>query len=76
MAVKLAANDKSNAENIRMLGEGWTGEEAWAIALFCAVRHVDSMEEALIAAVNHDGDSDSTGAVCGNIMAPFMDMRL
>ena len=68
MAVKLAANDKSDAENIRMLGEGWTGEEAWAIALYCAVRHVGSIEEALIAAVNHDGDSDSTGAVCGNIM--------
>ncbi|MDD6944012.1 MAG: ADP-ribosylglycohydrolase family protein, partial [Muribaculaceae bacterium] len=51
-----------------MLGEGWTGEEAWAIALYCAIRHIDNMEEAIIAAVNHDGDSDSTGAVCGNIM--------
>ena len=68
MAVTLAANDKSDAENIHLLGEGWTGEEAWAIALYCAVRHVGSMEDALIAAVNHDGDSDSTGAVCGNIM--------
>lgn len=26
------------------------------------------MEDAIIAAVNHDGESDSTGAVCGNIM--------
>ena len=68
MAVKLAANDKSDAENISMLGEGWTGEEAWAIALYCAIRHIGSMEKALVAAVNHNGDSDSTGAVCGNIM--------
>ena len=68
MAVTLAANDKSDADNIRMLGEGWTGEEAWAIALYCIVRHIDSIEDAIIAAVNHDGDSDSTGAVCGNIM--------
>ena len=67
-ALSLAANDKSDAENIRLLGEGWTGEEAWAIALYCAVRHIDNIEDALIAAVNHDGDSDSTGAVCGNIM--------
>lgn len=29
MAVTLAANEKSDAENIRSLGEGWTGEEAW-----------------------------------------------
>lgn len=68
IAVKIAGNDKSDAENIPQLGEGWTGEEAWAIALYCAVRHVDSIEDALIAAVNHDGDSDSTGAICGNIM--------
>ena len=68
MAVSLAANDESDAENIRALGEGWTGEEAWAIALYCAVRHVDSIEDAIIAAVNHDGDSDSTSAICGNIM--------
>lgn len=67
-AVDLAANGKSDAENIRLLGEGWTGEEAWAIALYCAVRHIDSMDDAITAAVNHDGDSDSTGSVCGNIM--------
>lgn len=67
-ALSLAANDKSDADNIRLLGEGWTGEEAWAIALYCAVRHIDSIKDALIAAVNHDGDSDSTGAICGNIM--------
>ncbi|MGI6218834.1 MAG: ADP-ribosylglycohydrolase family protein [Bacteroidaceae bacterium] len=67
-AVTLAENNCTDAENIMQLGEGWRGEEAWAIALYCAVRHVDSIEEAIIAAVNHDGDSDSTGSVCGNIM--------
>lgn len=67
-AVMLALNDESDVENIRRLGEGWTGEEAWAIAIYCVVRHVDNIEEAIFAAVNHDGDSDSTGAICGNIM--------
>ena len=71
LAVSLAGNERSDAENIRRLGEGWTGEEAWAIALYCAMRHVYSIEEAIIAAVNHDGDSDSTGAICGNIMGAF-----
>lgn len=32
------------------------------------MRHIDSVERAIIAAVNHDGDSDSTGSICGNIM--------
>lgn len=67
-ATALAGNDRDDAENIRQLGEGWTGEEAWAIALYCALRHADSVEDAIIASVNHDGDSDSTGSVCGNIM--------
>jgi ADP-ribosylglycohydrolase len=67
-AIELAKNDHQDSENIRQLGEGWIGDEAWAIALYCAVRHVDSMDDAIIAAVNHDGDSDSTGSICGNIM--------
>ena len=67
-AVALAGNGRSDADNIRSLGEGWTGEEAWGIALYCAMRHADSVEDAIMAAVNHDGDSDSTGSICGNIM--------
>ena len=67
-ALRLANSDTPDIEVISELGEGWTGEEAWAIALFCAVRHIDSVEEAIISSVNHDGDSDSTGSITGNIM--------
>ena len=67
-AVQLAHSDISDADAIRQLGEGWVAEETWAIALYCAIRHIDSVEDAIIASVNHDGDSDSTGSVCGNIM--------
>ncbi len=67
-AVRLAHSDISDADAIRELGEGWVAEETWAVALFCAIRHIDSLEDAIIASVNHDGDSDSTGSVCGNIM--------
>ena len=68
LAVSLSGNDQPDLENIGRLGEGWTGDEALAIALYCALRHFDNFEEAMIAAVNHGGDSDSTGAVCGNIL--------
>ena len=67
-AIFLLDNGKTDLENISHLGEGWTGEEALAIALFCALKHFDNFEEAMIAAVNHGGDSDSTGAVTGNIL--------
>ncbi len=66
--VRLANSDKQDAVAIRELGEGWTGEEAWAIALYCSLRHIDSIKAAIIASVNHDGDSDSTGSITGNIM--------
>lgn len=67
-AILLVDNGKTDLENIGTLGEGWTGEEALAIALFCALKHFDSFEGAIIAAVNHGGDSDSTGSVTGNIL--------
>ena len=67
-AIFLLDNGKTDLENIGHLGEGWTGEEALAIALFCAMKHFDSFEDAMIASVNHGGDSDSTGAVTGNIL--------
>jgi ADP-ribosylglycohydrolase len=67
-AIFLLDNGKADLENVDHLGEGWTGEEALAIALYCALKHFDSFEDAMIAAVNHGGDSDSTGAVTGNIL--------
>ena len=67
-AIRLAHSDLSDADAIRELGEGWVAEETWAIALYCAIRHINSVEDAIISSVNHNGDSDSTGSVCGNIM--------
>lgn len=67
-AVLLLDCGKTDLENIGSLGEGWVGEETLAIALYCALKHFDSFENAMIAAVNHGGDSDSTGAVTGNIL--------
>ena len=67
-AIHFAESDIPDEEAIRRLGEGWTAEEAWAISIFCAIRHIGSMKDAIIAAVNHDGDSDSTGSITGNIM--------
>ena len=58
----------TDLEAIHRLGEGWVGEEALAIAVFCAARYEDNFDRAITAAVNHKGDSDSTGAVAGNIL--------
>ena len=49
-------------------GGGWTGEKALAIALFCALSFPDDLRAGVLAAVNHGGDSDTTGAITGNIL--------
>ncbi len=71
-AVELAETDKPAHEAIRILGQGWVGEEAMAIALYCALKFQDDMEECLSAAVTHDGDSDSTGAIAGNLLGAWL----
>lgn len=60
------------AEAIKELGEGWVAEEALAIAVYCSLKFSDSFGEAIIAAVNHSGDSDSTGSMTGNIMGAHL----
>ena len=67
-AVELAATNPGDAAMVETLGGGWVGEETLAIALYCALSHPDDFEKALLLSVNHSGDSDSTGAVCGNLM--------
>ena len=67
-AFTLAASDLPDHEAIELIGGGWVGDEALAIALYCAVKHFDDYERAMVAAVNHSGDSDSTGAITGNIL--------
>ena len=57
---------------IEKIGGGWTGHEALAIAIYSALKYKDSFEDAIICAVNHSGDSDSTGAICGNIMGALL----
>lgn len=67
-AVDLADGGKPDSECIREIGEGWVAEETLAIAVFCALRHENDFSAGIVAAVNHSGDSDSTGAVTGNIL--------
>lgn len=67
-AVRLAGEDLDDLDAIHQLGQGWVAEETLAIAVYCAIKYETDFDKALIAAVNHEGDSDSTGAVTGNIL--------
>lgn len=71
-AVKLSQSDVTEIEAIHMLGEGWVAEETLAIAIYCSLKHSKDFRKAIIASVNHNGDSDSTGAVTGNILGAYL----
>ena len=71
-AVQLSENDAPDLENIHALGEGWVAEEAMAIAIYCALKYQDDFSKAIIVSVNHKGDSDSTGAITGNILGAMV----
>lgn len=86
-AVVLADGGGAAPEKVETLGAGWVAEEALAIAVYCAMveqapaRHrgdgfgaypgITPFQQALLLAVNHSGDSDSTGAMCGDILGAW-----
>ena len=73
-AVDLATDNDitDDLDAIHQLGEGWIGEEALAIAVYCALKHDNDFDAAIISSVNHNGDSDSTGAIAGNILGTYL----
>lgn len=71
-SLELAVSDKTDTDAIWELGEGWVAEETLAIAVFSVMRYINDFEMCIRCAVNHDGDSDSTGAVAGNIVGAIL----
>lgn len=64
-----SSNSAPDQTNIAQLGAGWVAEEALAIALYCALKYQNRPLRAFEVAVNHGGDSDSTGALTGQIVS-------
>ena len=74
-AKELSKSDIDPLSAIEQLGRGWTGHEAIAISLYCALKEPSNFEKALQIAVNHSGDSDSTGAIVGNILGAHLGLE-
>ena len=71
-ALDLAESDRTDFDAINILGEGWVAEETLAIAVFSTMRYIDDFDKCIRCSVNHSGDSDSTGAVAGNIIGAIL----
>lgn len=61
------AEQGASTYNLELLGEGWLAEEALAISVYCALVAGDFRSGVLLA-VNHSGDSDSTGSITGQML--------
>jgi len=72
LAQKLSVSQKLPEESIQAIGEGWVGEEALAISLYCSLKFSDNFKRGILAAVNHSGDSDSTGSITGAILGTLL----
>ena len=81
-AVRLAETGRLDPEElVQQLGEGWVAEEAFAVGLYAVLATApdaaapgapeDHFRAAVGLAVNHSGDSDSTGSIAGNILGAF-----
>lgn len=66
-SVALAKEGAPEPQKVASLGQGWVAEQALAIAVYCALAARD-FDEGVLLAVNHSGDSDSTGSIAGNIL--------
>lgn len=72
-AIRFKDNQLQDWEIIEnRLGGGWVAEETLAIAIISVLRHIDDFKGCMICSVNHGGDSDSTGAVAGNIIGAIL----
>ena len=67
LAADVSAGSEPSPATVESLGGGWVAEEALAIGLYCALVARDFAHGVLLA-VNHGGDSDSTGAIAGNLL--------
>lgn len=57
-----------SAENVESLGGAWIAEEALSISLFASLVYENDFRNGVLLAINHSGDSDSTGAITGNLL--------
>ncbi|MGI6588478.1 MAG: ADP-ribosylglycohydrolase family protein [Peptococcia bacterium] len=74
-AMKLAKSDKEPREAIGLIGEGRVAEEALAVAIYSVLKYPHDFKKALYVAVNHDGGSNSIGAITGNILGAYLGIK-
>lgn len=58
------------------LGEGWVGDEAIALALYCVLKYPNDYVSAVRRGANTDGDSDSIACIAGGILGARLGLEV
>lgn len=67
LAMEFGSRMRHNPKQaIHRLGQGWVGDEALAIAIYCFLS-ARNFQDLIVRAANHDGDSDSTASIAGQL---------
>lgn len=70
----VAQDGPPSPEVLESQGGGWVAEEALAISLCCALTAAD-FSHGVLMAVNHSGDSDSTGVITGSLLGATLGVQ-
>lgn len=62
-------------EVVESFGQGFLADEALAIAIYCSLVAHDDFAAGVRLAINHGGDSDSTGSMTGQILGAYLGKR-
>lgn len=69
--VKSVLDYKNHFEALQILGEGWLGHEAVALALYCVLKNPHDYEKTVLMGANTNGDSDSIACIAGAISGAY-----
>ncbi len=56
---------------LKKIGEGWKGDEAVAMALYCFLKNPTDYAKTVLMGANIDGDSDSVASIAGAISGAY-----
>ena len=57
---------------LKYLGEGWIGEDAVALALYCFLKYPEDYRKTVIRGADTNGDSDSIACIAGGISGAYL----
>ncbi|MDR0596450.1 MAG: ADP-ribosylglycohydrolase family protein, partial [Clostridiales Family XIII bacterium] len=67
-AIELAASGTPALKAMEEIGEGFTADEAAALAVFVCLRYLDDFDGAVLAATTFGGNTDSIAPIVGNAL--------